>query len=195
MAKVFDYKIKLIVAGEPGVGKTSLISKYTNNYSQGIDFKIKIIEHEGKCIKLNIWDIPRGNFPSIYKSYFKGTHGVIIAFDITNANSFKSNRLWIKEFDNNMPYEPCKILVGTKCDLEKERIVIVEEGLKLSDDFNLKYFETSVKTNQNIDEAFLYLVKEVIKAQEEGKFIVKEKPKEETNKNEKKEEKGSGIIF
>jgi len=139
---------------------------------------------EEKLIKLMIWDIPKEKFHSIIKTYYQGTHGVIITFDITDQNSFKSNRLWIKDFDNNMPYEPCKILVGTKCD-KSQREVSEEEGDKLAEDFNLKYFETSAKINQNINEAFNYLIKEIIKAQDNGKFIVKEKPKLNTESKEK----------
>ena len=89
-----------------------------------------------------IWDIPKEKFHSITKTYYQDTHGVIITFDITDINSFKSVRLWKKEFDDNMPYEPVKILVGNKCD-KSERKVSSEEGNSLSNDFNMKYFEIS----------------------------------------------------
>lgn len=194
MAKKFDYIIKLVVAGEPGVGKTSLISRYIDDsFPQGVDFRIKIVNLDGKLIKLMIWDTPQEKFHSIIKShYFQGTHGVIITFDITNQNSFKSNRLWVKEFENKLPYQPCIILVGTKCDLD-QREVTEEEGNVLARYFNAKYFEISSKTNQNITEAFNYLIREVIKAQQDGKFSVKEKPKMEVQK--KIENKESCILI
>ena len=145
---------------------------------------------DGKLIKLMIWDIPKEKFHSLTKTYYQDTHGVIITFDITDINSFKSVRLWKKEFDDNMPYEPVKILVGNKCD-KSEREVSPEEGNSLSKDFNMKYFETSAKTNQNINDSFAYLIREIIKAQESGRFIVKEEPKPET----KNQEKGGCILY
>jgi GTPase SAR1 family protein len=141
-----------------------------------------------------IWDTLKEKFHSMIKyHYFPGTHGVIITFDVTDENSFKSNRLWYKEFENKLPYQPCYILVGTKCDKE-QRLVTEGEGYQCAEFFNMKYFETSSKINQNITEAFNYLIREVIKAQQDGKFIVKEKPKiEAPKKNETKE--GSCILI
>lgn len=139
-----------------------------------------------------IWDTLQEKFSSIIKSRFQGTHGAIIAFDVTDENSFKSNRLWLKEFEYRLSYRPCFILVGTKCDKD-QRLVTEDEGNECARLFNMKYFETSSKTNQNITEAFNYLIREVIKAQQDGKFIVKEKPKMEAPK--KNETKGESCIL
>ena len=130
----------------------------------GIDFKIKIINLEGKLIKLQIWDTAgQERFRTITKTYYKGAHGIILTYDVTDQNSFKNIRNWIKQIEANAQTNVCKVLVGNKCD-KPDRAVTEEDGKKLADDFNMSFFETSAKTNQNVNEVFNFLTSEILKS-------------------------------
>ena len=100
----------------------------------------------------------RENWWSIYKR----SHGIIFAYDITNKNSFNNINNWIKESNKNCKKNICKILVGTKCD-KPNRTVTEDEDKKLAEEFGMNFFETSAKNNQNVEEIFNFLVKEMIK--------------------------------
>jgi len=128
----------------------------------GIDFKIKIINLEEKLIKLQIWDTAgQERFRTITKTYYKGAHGIILTYDVTDENSFKNIRNWVKQIEQNAQNNVCKVLVGNKCDRE-DRKVSVEEGQKLAKEFNMQFYETSAKTNYNVNETFTYLTREIL---------------------------------
>ena len=122
----------------------------------GIDFKIKIINLEDKLIKLQIWDTAgQERFRTITKTYYKGANGIILTYDVTDENSFKNIRTWVKQIEQNAQSTVCKVLVGNKCDRE-DRKVTLEDGQKLSKEFNMIFFETSAKTYYNVSETFIF---------------------------------------
>jgi GTPase SAR1 family protein len=84
-----------------------------------------------------------------------------LTFDVTDENSFKNIRNWVKQIEQNAQNNVCKVLVGNKCDRE-DRKVTPEEGQKLASEFNMKYFETSAKTNLNVSETFTFLTKDIL---------------------------------
>ena len=167
----YDYLFKLLIIGESGVGKTCLLLRFTDDSftsnhltTIGIYFKIKIINLENKLIKLQIWDTAgQERFRTITKTYYKGAHGIILTYDVTDQTSFKNIRNWIKQIEANAQTNVCKVLVGNKCD-KPDRVVTEEEGKKLADDFSMSFFETSAKTNQNVNEVFQFLTQEILKA-------------------------------
>ena len=169
----YNFLFKLLIIGESGVGKTCLLLRFTDDSftanhltTIGIDFKIKIITLSGKLIKLQIWDTAgQERFRTITKTYYKGAHGIILTYDVTNQNSFKNIRNWIKQIEANAQTNVCKVLVGNKCD-KPDRVVTEEEGKKLAEDFNMSFFETSAKTNQNVNEVFNFLTEEILKTNE-----------------------------
>jgi small GTP-binding protein len=179
MSDKYDFTFKLLFIGDAGVGKTSLFLRFadgtfTANHltTIGLDFKIKKMNIEGKLIKLQIWDTAgQERFRTITKTYYKGAHGIILTYDVTDQNSFKNIRNWIKQIEANAQTTVKKVLVGNKCD-KPDRVVTEEEGKKLADDYSMSFFETSAKTNQNVNEVFTYLTNEILKAnagkQEEG---------------------------
>ena len=169
----YDYLFKLIIVGDSGVRKTNFLLRFTDDSftanhltTIGIDFKIKIINLEGKLIKLQIWDTAgQERFRTITKTYYKGAHGIILTYDVTDQNSFKNIRNWIKQIEANAQTNVCKVLVGNKCD-KPDRVVTEEEGKKLAEDFKMSFFETSAKTNQNVNEVFNFLTQEILKSNE-----------------------------
>ena len=137
----------------------------------GIDFKIKIINLENKLIKLQIWDTAgQERFRTITKTYYKGAHGIILTYDVTDQDSFKNIRNWIKQIEANAQGNVKRVLVGNKCD-KPDRVVTEEEGKKLADDYSMSFFETSAKTNKNVTEVFYHLTKEILKANEGNKEL------------------------
>ena len=165
----YDHLFKLLIIGESGVGKTCLLLRFTddsftNNHltTIGIDFKLKIINLEEKQIKLQIWDTAgQERFRTITKTYYKGAHGIILTYDVTDENSFKNIRNWVKQIEQNAQSNVCKVLVGNKCDRE-DRKISYEEGAKLANEFKMQFFETSAKSKYNVSETFTYLTKEIL---------------------------------
>ena len=95
-------------------------------------------------------------------SYFKGSKGVLIVYDITNYSSFESVDRWINEFRMKSEENSAIILVGNKNDIEEERKVTKEEGEEKAKKYNLAFFETSAKDGKNVEEAFKCLFEKVV---------------------------------
>ena len=174
----YDYLFKILIIGESSVGKACLLLRFTEDSftttfltTIGIDFKIKIINLENKLIKLQIWDTAgQERFRTITKTYYKGAHGIILTYDVTDQDSFKNIRNWIKQIEANAQGNVKRVLVGNKCD-KPDRVVTEEEGKKLADDYSMSFFETSAKTNKNVTEVFYHLTKEILKANEGNKEL------------------------
>ena len=166
----FDHLFKILIIGESGVGKTCFLLRYAENsfvanhlLTIGIDFKIKVIEIEGKSIKLQIWDTAgQDRFRTITKTYYKGSHGVILVYDVCDERSFGNVKNWVNQIEQNAKSSICKVLVGNKCD-KAERVITEEQGRKLAEEYNMKFYETSAKTGQNVEETFRYLTGDIIK--------------------------------
>ena len=104
---------------------------FTENFMPtiGVDFKIRTIDVDGKTIKLQIWDTAgQERFKTITSSYYKGAHGIIVTYDITDRESFTAVQTWMGEVEKHAQDNISRILVGNKCDLEDQRAVSVEEG-------------------------------------------------------------------
>ena len=165
----YDHLFKLLIIGESGVGKTCLLLRFTDDSftanhltTIGIDFKIKIINLENKLIKLQIWDTAgQERFRTITKTYYKGAHGIILTYDVTDETSFKNIKNWIKQIEQNAQNTVCKVLVGNKCD-KPDRKVSEEQGKALAQEYGMPFFETSAKSNQNVTETFTFLTREIL---------------------------------
>jgi Ras-related protein Rab-1A len=161
----FDYVFKILLIGSSSVGKSSLLLRFADHTftehfisTIGVDFKIRTLSTNGKTIKLQIWDTAgQERFRTITSSYYRGSHAIIITYDITSQDSFDRIEGWVEEIKQYGSSDVYQILVGNKCDLSKEREVTFEAGKALAEKHNLAFFETSAKTNVNIDEMFSHL--------------------------------------
>ena len=171
----YDYLFKILMIGNPFVGKSSMFTQYVDNsYSDltfstmGVDFKIKTLKINNKYIKLQLWDTAgQERFKTLTRSYYRGSHGIIIVFDITNRDSFNNIRNWLYEI-NKYSENVCNILVGNKIDLDDKREITYKEAKDFADIHNLIYIEVSAKNNINIDNIFEFLSKELIKQTEKN---------------------------
>ena len=165
----YDVKLKIMVLGESMVGKTSLITRYTNDKfggrylcTVGIDFQKKKIELNNKTVLLQIWDTAgQERFRNVTKNYFQSSQGFVLAYDINNKESFEKVQFWVQEIKSNAEEQIKCILIGTKCDIDR-REVSEEEGHDLAKKYGYKFLETSAKENININETFDILVSEIL---------------------------------
>ena len=130
----------------------------------GIDFKIRIVDLDGKRIKIQIWDTAgQERFRTITTAYYRGAMGIMLVYDVTDERSFNNIRNWLRNIDQYASEGANKILIGNKCDDVERRVVERERGAELAREYGLKFMETSAKNNVNVDEAFMTLARDIKK--------------------------------
>ena len=164
-----DYKIKIIVVGDSGVGKTNLINRFasdkfdTNSKATiGVEFVYKTLKINKEVIKVEVWDTAgQERYRAITSSYYKGAKGAIIVYDITNEDSFNNVESWMNEVTKKGKTDMQFLLVGNKKDLINDRKVTEQKGIDKAKELNMNLFEASALEKTNVNEAFNYLVKEI----------------------------------
>lgn len=181
----YDYLFILVLIGDSGVGKSCLLlrfadDKFSDQYIStiGVDFKIRTIELDSKTIKLQIWDTAgQERFRTISSTYYRGAHGIMVVYDITNKESFNNVTRWLTEIDKYAREGVNKLLVGNKSDLATEtpgapgdqRQVAISQGQELADKINVQFVETSAMLGSTtgakkgyVDTAFLLMSHEIM---------------------------------
>ena len=162
IAQDYDVIFKVLLLGDSGTGKSSLILRYTDNTfngslvsSIGVDFKLVKKEVDGNVIKIQIWDTAgHERFRSITTSYYRGADCILIVYDISDRSSFEHITEWLKQIERNANSNVLKILVGNKSDLSEERKVSQEEAQKYANEHLMPYLETSAKDGTNTEQIF-----------------------------------------
>ena len=166
---------KIIIFGDGGVGKTTLITRYLTGVFRsdseitiGVDFHVKKIEIEGKRVSLQIWDFAgEERFRFLLPSYVIGASGGVFLYDITRYSSFKNFDSWLEIFKKGYRGENHQIpvlMVGSKLDLEYKRAVSREEAYEIAKKNNLYGFiECSAKDGQSVEDIFLEIGRLMIK--------------------------------
>jgi len=165
----YDYLFKLIIIGDSGIGKSCLLNRFsddifTDEYVStiGVDFKIRTIELDGRVCKLQIWDTAgQERFRTITSSYYRGAHGIIIVYDITNPETFSNCEMWLNEIQTYAKEQAIKVLVGAKLDLADRRKISFADAQEFAAKHRMEYIETSAKSGINIEETFLNLAKQL----------------------------------
>lgn len=165
----YDYLFKLLLIGDSGVGKSCLLLRfaddtYTESYIStiGVDFKIRTIELDGKTIKLQIWDTAgQERFRTITSSYYRGAHGIIVVYDVTDQESFNNVKQWLGEIDRYASENVNKLLVGNKCDLTTKKVVDFTTAKEYADQLGIPFLETSAKNATNVEQAFMTMAAEI----------------------------------
>ena len=196
--KKIDYTFKILLLGKHGTGVSSLLLRYAfpeelpfvlPYYYGGYEFKIKIINKNNKYIKLQLWDNPPTGhvcffYPLTREEYnckyeYRGAHGFIFVYDISDKDSFeiiKEKIIHMNKYekDNLLNKNIPKILIGSKCDIDiSQRCVNESEAKKFANINNMEYFETSAKNDININETFHCLIDKMIVNTDEDEDYLK----------------------
>ncbi|CAI9734727.1 ras-related protein Rab-35 [Octopus vulgaris] len=196
MANEYDHLFKLLIIGDSSVGKSCLLLRFAENTFSpsyittiGVDFKIRTVECNGEKVKLQIWDTAgQERFRTITSTYYRGTHGVIIVYDVTSGESFANVKRWLHEIDQNCDLVS-RILVGNKCDDEEKRVVLTEDAQRFANQMGILLFEASAKEDINVEELFLGITKQVLVNKKEQQRKVAEEGIHLTNKSVKPKKK------
>ena len=187
----YDHFIKLIMVGGPDEGKQRFLHRFIDEpfisdelQKLGIVYKVKFFNVNNKLIKLEIWDTAKQDrFRALSKSFFKGIHGAILIYDVTNEATFNHIQDVLKLIDQNENHLP-KVLVGNECDKDNRK-VSEEKGRALAEEYKMPFFETSTEIDQNIIEIFTTLVEEILKVTptpQSNELKIDEKKKQGKNK-------------
>lgn len=194
---------KIVVVGSSGVGKTTMVQRLVDgkyqNESQptvGVEFKSYQFELENELIKLNIWDTAgQERFRSVSKAYFRNAIGAILVFATNDSDSFDELDEWLNDLHQLAVPNAAILLVGSKSDLEDQRLVTSTTAEEFAQRHNLEYIETSACSGSNISEAFMKLAKtiqeRVRKGEIAGSFVTAPAkaigvPYSQTNQNDSK---------
>ena len=173
-SKEFNYK--LVILGDPAVGKTSLINKFVDasfmedyHPTLGVNIVIKDIhlENVSGITRLIIWDIAgQDQYELTRNLFFQGSVGAFLAYDKTRLSTFDSIRpKWFKEFKEYGIKDAPFIIIANKLDLHESHQVSLEKGLELSKELGaLDFIETSAKSGENVENAFQRLVRRILKS-------------------------------
>ena len=161
--------IKVVLIGESGVGKTSIIQRYVNDVydpnqllSSSAQFITKTVElNDEQSIKFDVWDTAgQEKFRALAKIFYKDAKAIVLVYDITNRSSFEQlQNYWFKEIEENSLSDAILVIVGNKSDLYENEQVSDKEGQKFADEKNAIFKRTSALSNRNIDSLFKDIAK------------------------------------
>ena len=173
----YELLYKIIIIGDTGVGKSNILSRYLKDEFRddskstvGVELGTKFLKIKDIGAKLQIWDTAgQERYKSITSSYYKGSHGCFIVYDITNEKTFENVDNWFKQAQKEASKEVSIILVGNKCDLETERKILKEKGEEKAKTLNCPFFETSALSKIKIEDIFNEMINNIYESTGGGK--------------------------
>ena len=163
-------KIKIVLVGDQGVGKTCLLARFTSNKFDmntnstiGVDFIVKTFTQNDMTYKFHFWDTAgQERFHSLIPSYIKNCQVAVMIYDVTNLQSFKNLQNWYNIIMEEKHKDVILAIVGTKTDLVK--VVSTDEALAFAKSHNALFQECSAKTGDKVETFFNFLCETVIKS-------------------------------
>lgn len=157
-----SYQFKLVLLGDSAVGKSSIVLRFVKKqffeYQEstiGAAFLTQTIQLSDSIVKFEIWDTAgQERYASLAPMYWRGAAAAVIVYDLTNRQSFLRAKAWIKELQRGGSPNIVICLTGNKTDLAEQRQVDSEEAKAYADEQGILFFETSAKTNTNVNELF-----------------------------------------
>eukprot|EP01105_Mastigella_eilhardi_P027917 TRINITY_DN8870_c0_g1_i5.p1 TRINITY_DN8870_c0_g1~~TRINITY_DN8870_c0_g1_i5.p1 ORF type:complete len:251 (-),score=43.24 TRINITY_DN8870_c0_g1_i5:89-841(-) len=163
-------ELKFVLLGPASAGKTCVALRCVHNrYEEqiatvGASFLVKKLTIDGREVNLAIWDTAgQERFRCMLPMYYRGAHAGILCYDISDSNSFRNARTWLPELQQNLPGAAVIGLVGCKKDMEP-RAVPTEEALAFASSIGAVHAETSSKTGEGIDDAFVLITRLALEA-------------------------------
>ncbi|PSS10610.1 hypothetical protein M430DRAFT_108370 [Amorphotheca resinae ATCC 22711] len=168
--------LKILMIGPSGAGKSALLIRYCDDQFDsesstatiGVDFKVKKLSVHGTAYRLNLLDTAgQERFRTLSNSYYRGAHGVILVYDISNRPSFQAMERWFEEAETNAMPGAILYLVGNKMDkASSSRVVRYEEGEELARRHGCGFCEVSAKTRDNVKKPFVDIVDQIVRKPE-----------------------------
>lgn len=170
MNEDYDVVLNILVVGERYVGKTALLLRFTecafsvnNRMTLGLDYRKKVIQLDGSRIMLVVVDtMGQEQFHCITSLYYRGAHGIILAYDVTDQNSFNNLGYWLEQVNLYARGDVCKLLVGCKSDRTDSRAVEYNTAKAFADQQGLQLIETSARNDTNVEEAFRAIAADIM---------------------------------
>ena len=180
LGRKFDYSLKVVVVGDSGVGKTCLLIRFIRDLwdedsqpTLGVEFMTKIVNTQKHRIQLQLWDTAGQElFRSVTRGYYRGSAGALLVFDLSNRDSFENINRWLQDVKDVARSDVVTLLIGNKSDLVDKRQVTKEEAEAFAKQHGMKYFETSAKTGEQINEAINACVAVIEKNVDDGSYEV-----------------------
>jgi len=165
-----DRQFKIVLLGEGCVGKTSLCLRYVQNAFNDkhlstiqASFLTKRLNVDNKRVGLAIWDTAgQERFHALGPIYYRDANGALLVYDITDRDSFLKVQTWVKELRKMLGKEVTLAIAGNKCDLERSRVVSIEEADQYAESVGAKHYSTSAKLNKGLEELFLDMTKRML---------------------------------
>ncbi|GMH91443.1 hypothetical protein TrVE_jg7239 [Triparma verrucosa] len=174
-ASSYDYLFKILMIGDAGVGKSSLLLRFTDETFDehiqstiGVDFKVKHTTISDKRVKLTVWDTAgQERFRTLTSSYYRGAQAVLLTYDVGRRDTFENLEVWLKEVDSYSPNKEAivKLLVGNKIDLP-DATVDDEEAEEWAKSNGMMFLKASAKDDEGVKECFEEVVRKILETPE-----------------------------
>lgn len=184
-ASSYTYLFKYIIIGDSGVGKSCLLLQFTDHrfvaehhLTIGVEFGARIITLDESRIKLQIWDTAgQESFRSITRSYYRGAACALLVYDVTRRDSFKHLSSWLEDARCHGSTNMTIILIGNKSDrkqstIDSSSLVSTQEGKEFARENGLLFIETSAKTGENVEDAFMLPAQDIFEKIQKGEFDI-----------------------
>ena len=199
----YDKTCQILLIGDSSVGKTSLIQRYANGIFKeeylatvGLDYYTKQEMINNLNVLVKLWDTAgQERFKALTPNYFRNAEGVVLAYDVTNSESFENLKFWINSIKSNLGEKNIFIpiiIIGNKIDMEDMRDITKEDASKFAKENNYKYFETSAKTGEGVDDAFRDLVNQILEKSDKFEEERNERNSVKINENQEDNPKKKG---
>ncbi|XP_058972115.1 ras-related protein Rab-13 [Pocillopora verrucosa] len=169
MALSYHLLFKILLVGDPDVGKCAIFHPPAGDASglsaMGVNFLKRQLEIDGKRVKLQIWNIAgQESTQAITPSYYHGTQGFIVAFDVTDKSSYDNILEWLLIIEEHASERGSqKMLVANKCHCqERNRVITEKEGEAFAREFGMRYVEINDLQSSEIDEALKQLIQDIL---------------------------------